>query len=318
MNLINRQQSNGTLRDGPVHVETNASFNNYTKVATWQFSFYAIFHAFGASEFYPYDSWLLNLTTSSPILSMAKLNNISGDLLSSDAPGWDTTLGSCSQTSGNLVSGGLSYCFHLDRDSLNVSILLRRAAFQTLPIRYMPIVMFLILGASVLIPQDDLASKTTVYTSLIFFVGALLLNISSSLPPRSFAFSFAEAALYNILFLAAAFLVESIFEKILPVTDFYVDNRFNRFRHFYLIPLMRVALLAITFLTVYSYTNGYQGITRYYSWVDMSFFETFFLPVSASSLWIIIGVILSILSAKDEFRKDFRRAKRLVLLSFRN
>lgn len=121
-----------------VHQEKNGTLVD-DGIGSWVFDFSIRAHAFGASEFYPYDSWMFNLTLSTPLLHEANSTNFSGFVNPRGLPGWN-------------IEGAETFRlthFNYD-DSATVTVVLRRAGWQIAPMLVIPPILLLMLGMTLL------------------------------------------------------------------------------------------------------------------------------------------------------------------------
>jgi hypothetical protein len=72
LNLVNYHSG----REDSANEETNGTCANVACTdAYWNFNFFLRFHGFGLTDMYPYDSWMFNLTLTTPLLFAANVNN---------------------------------------------------------------------------------------------------------------------------------------------------------------------------------------------------------------------------------------------------
>lgn len=238
------------------------------------FDFSVRFRGLGAGDFYPYDKWMFNLTLDTPLLFLANKTNLDVSARSY-AYGWEMSWAPISRL-GQSSWGPVV-----------ITIVLQRAGWTVLPIRFIPILLYFVLGLIALIPADDLSSKRTVVTAVIFFILTSILSLGPNLPPRLYGLSFAEIAFYYLLVLAAEYLTESILEKrIIPRTRKHVQKE-ERLYAMHLFPV------AVTFFLAYLYTGSFGLLAKVYPWSTLPFFETFVLPPVA----VLLGTVLDELLA---------------------
>jgi hypothetical protein len=267
------------LRDvatgGAAHRETNGRciYEDCT-AAGWFFDFSVRFRGLGAGDFYPYDKWMFNLTLNTPLLSLANKTNLDMSA-GSNAYGWEiagTPIRELGQSSWGPVV---------------MTIVLQRAGWTVFPIRFIPILLFIVLGLLVLIPADDLSSKTTVVTAVIFFILTSILGFGPSLPPRLYGLSFAEIDFYYLLLLAAVYLAESILEKrIIPRTRKHTQKEDRRYA-------MHLFPVAVTAFLAYSYTGSFGHLAKVYPWSALPIIETFALPPVAVAVGTVVDELLT-------------------------
>lgn len=256
------QEKNGTLEDGGI--------------GRWVFDFSIRAHAYGASEFYPYDSWMFNLTLSTPLLHEANSTNFSGFVNPSRGiPGW------------NFEGAETFRLTHFSYDdSATVTIVLRRAGWQTVHVQVIPLILLLMLGMTVLIPSKDLSTKATVYTSVIFFVAALLFNLKDFVSPLRSGLSFAETSFYCLFIFASMFLVFAVIENVYTVKEgmLYLPSARGRIA---LQILMRLLILTFVWYILYSFVSSYQNMASPYWWVSFPMFDTLFVPALSVGLGVL-------------------------------
>lgn len=259
------QEKNGTLVDDGIE--------------RWVFDFSIRAHAFGASEFYPYDSWMFNLTLSTPLLHEASNTNFSGFVSPSHGiPGW------------NFEGAETFRLTHSNYDdSATVTIVLRRAGWQTAHVQLIPPILLLMLGMTVLIPSKDLSTKATVYTSVIFFVAALLFNLKDFVSPLRSGLSFAETSFYCLFVFASMFLGFAVIENVCTVKEgmLYLPSAKGRIA---LQILVRLSLLTFVWCVLYSFVSSYQIMASPYWWVSFPMTDTLFVPALSVGLGILVSI----------------------------
>jgi hypothetical protein len=262
-----------TATGGSAQRETNGEciYQDCT-AAGWFFDFSVRFRGLGAGDFYPYDRWMFNLTLDTPLLFLANKTNLDMSARSS-AYGWE-------------IEGAPT--MRLAQSNLVViTMILQRAGWTVFPIRSIPILLFFVLGLVALIPSDDLSSKTTVVTAVIFFILTSILSFGPSLPPRSYGLSFAEIVYYYLLLLAAVCLAESILEKrIIPRTRRRGERSDRLFA-------MQMFIVATAFLLVYLYTASFAHLAAIYPWSWLPPLETFILPLAAITCGTLLDTLLA-------------------------
>jgi len=246
----------------------------------WNFHLYARFTASGVTDFYPYDAWKLNITLTSLVLNEANTTNT--DIgARSYVPGW------------GLIAGPATHIVNTGWGVITVPMTLQRASWSTTPIRYVPIFLFLVLGLTALIPADDLASKTTVVTSVIFFIAASIFSLGPSLPPRFYGPSFAETVFFYLLMLAAVYLGESILEnraigQVKKAGKIHVLIQFA----------LQVTVLGLAINWILTYTGSFISLaSSAYPWSAPDLLETRYLPIVSVALGTLMNIGLRL--AKD-------------------
>lgn len=255
------------------HEETNGTCANQAcSAANWYFNFFVRFRGRGAGDFYPYDSWMFNITLETPLMFSAKNTNTEIHV-ASYAYGWEIK----GTPATRLVEGPWG--------SDVITVVLQRAGWTVFPIRFVPIVLFLILGLTALIPAKDLSSKTTVITAVIFFILAFVLNLGPILPRRFYGLSFAEFVFYYLLLLASAYLGESILEN-----RIFAQKRGGKSETGLVI--MQVFMVLLAFGLIFSYTSSFGSLTSTYWWSGPDIFETRYYPVAAVAAGTLLNVLL--------------------------
>jgi hypothetical protein len=272
-----------------VHQEKNGTLLD-ERIGSWRFDFSFRAHAFGATEFYPYDSWMFNLTLTTPLLSDANSTNLHVVATSWGVPGWTLRL---------ISSAGADVFRVVKNPSLNwksvvVTFVLERAYWQTVSVRFVPVILMMILGVSVLIPPADLSSKATVYTSIIFFIGAFLFTLANNLSPYRSGLLFGETVFYNLFFLASAYLTYAVLENILVSKQgvLYLGKGEKSKR---ITDALRIAmylvLLGLVWTIPLSILMSYNEMASRYSWVNLPVFETWLLPGVLMSWAIVVNLV---------------------------
>jgi hypothetical protein len=263
------------------------------------FNFNVRAHAFGRTEFYPYDSWMFNLTLSTPVLNDVNSTNLYAALNPLGFSGW--TLREVSFGGANvfrIVRGG-----YPKWNSVVVTFVLDRASWQTTWVRSIPLILLLILGVSVVIPPVDLPSKATVYTSVIIFIGALLFNVASSISPIRFALSFAEVVFYYLFIAASLYLMSAVIENALFSRESVLNLGTGKRGRMYtsvLRLLLYVFLLGFVCVVPFLYTVSYQELAASYWWVVLPLWETWLVPALCASS----GIVVNLIGAALEFRRN--------------
>jgi hypothetical protein len=256
-----------------------------SRIGRWETEFSVRAHAFGASELYPYDSWMFNLTLSTPLLHYANETNFYGNVQPSARPGWDI----------QTVSFGNAGPFRLTHtnydDSATVTIVLKRADWQTMPVRLIPMILLLILGVTVLIPPEDLSSKATVCTSVMFFVAALLFNLKDLISPLRFGLSYVEALLYYLILSASFFLLLAIGENLTTKEGSILYRRSKRGKEVVQL-IMRLTTMAVVLTSLSVFVTSYEMTASRYSWIYLPVVETRLAPVLAATSGIFLTMVV--------------------------
>jgi hypothetical protein len=261
------------------HQDRNGTYQDARNTtAGWQFNFTKRFHGFGAIEFYPYDSWMFNITFDSPILYYANTTNL-GVYVQPYLPGWNI-YAFCSSgvpyPCPRLVSGNWG------NSHVTLTFVIGRAAWQISATRSLPIILFLILGMSLIVDPSDLNTKVSIYAPIIIFIATYLFSLSSSLPVRTFAPSFAENVLYNLLLISSVFLAESIAEKLVAENERTPAGEAWRV-------VFQVLLFTALALIIANYVDSYDALLRTYFWVQIPALETLNLPLAVVLAPIIVN-----------------------------
>jgi len=268
---------NNILSDLPVYLQQNSTYpiaSNHS-ITDWLFSNTTRIHAFGAVEFYPYDSWLFNLTIYTPLFPPSRL---AAEFDTAPLPGW---IAQCLPST--------SSCFTISANTVVVSFVVNRADWQSLPVRALPLVLLFVLSVSMIEMPRAVTDKVTIITSVIVFVALFLFNLSGNLPPRTFASTYAESLLFDILLIASVLLVEAIIEARVNLiyelrqTDFFVRGCIRTS-----IQLLTMSLIVVIILWPHYF--AYQGYLNEFNWVNI--------PIADSLLCFIIpfiGIIVDLL-----------------------
>jgi hypothetical protein len=265
-----------------VHYDINGTSID-SRIGRWKTEFSVRAHAFGASELYPYDSWMFNLTLSTPLLHYANETNFYGSVQPPARPGWDI----------QTVSSGHAGPFRLTHinygDGATVTIVLKRADWQTMPVRLIPMILLLILGVTVLIPPEDLSSKATVCTSVMFFVAALLFNLKDLISPLRFGLSYVEALLYYLILSASFFLLLAIGENLTTKEGSMLYRRSKKGQESVQL-IMRVITMAVVLTSLSVFVTSYEMTASRYWWICLPLVETRLAPVLAATSGILLTV----------------------------
>ena len=152
---------------------------------------------FGPREFYPHDSYLLNISFVFEDGGLAEAGLIGVDV-------------SCAEWTWRVRSS-----FEFTRGSpqaiVMVRIVVERITSFFTPYYVALFTSSVLLGASLLLGPDALASRLALYLSLIFSIMSLLGQVSS-VAPEERAFSLAEYMLIDVCVATSLLCVESVFE----------------------------------------------------------------------------------------------------------
>jgi hypothetical protein len=276
-----------------IHQEKNGTLLDHT-IGSWVFNFYVRAHAFGRTEFYPYDSWMFNLTLSTPLLFAANKTNFHGVVNPLPGiPGWNVDTGPFA----GAESFRLTHVLY--EHGTTVTIVLRRAGWQIFPEQLISFVLLLVLGVSLLIPSEDLSSKLTAHTSVIFFIAALLFTLAGLLSPRRFGFSFVEISFYYLFSLASLYLMFAVIEDVCTSKNGILYIRRERYRCALQIP-GRVCILALVWVVPYWYVLSYQRAASSYWWINFPLSDTVLIPGFFGSIWILTSLIVLIYNSRKE------------------
>jgi hypothetical protein len=181
-------------------------------------------------------------------------------------------------------------------------ILSRVPAGTLVPAAYVPWILWFLLGVTVLIPPDDLASKATIYTSIIFLLAGLL--FAKVLSFQSTGASYVENTLYYILFLTAIYVFEAIFERLLCTRKPSIKWSVVRLTVELCIVIGTVEALSIQY-------TSFSSLLTFYWWVAFPISQTLYIPAilvcwaTVANAGVIIYRILKKPTVKlVEFRVD--------------
>jgi len=152
---------------------------------------------FGPKELYPHDSYLLNLSFVFD----------DGGFASPELIGLDI---SCADWAWR-AEGSLELRRASPQAAVVIRIILRRITSLLTPYYVVLFTSSILLGASLLIGPDALASRLALYLSLLFSVMSLLGQVSST-APEGRAFSLAEYVLIDVCVATSLLCVESVLE----------------------------------------------------------------------------------------------------------
>jgi len=145
------------------------------------------------------------------------------------------------------------------------------------------------MGVSVLIPPDDLASKTTVYTSIIFFLGGLLFTRVLSF--QSSGVSYVENTLYYILFLTSLYLSAAVFERLLSSREQSVARTALRAVIEIIYAAVAIELLSRQYAT-------FTSLLKTFWWVNFPIFQTLYIPAILVSWGTAVNICLIVIEIK--------------------
>jgi hypothetical protein len=280
---------------GSAHKDVNGTCLNAACTAgSWTYNFFARFYGSGAIDFFPYDAWMFNITLDSPVPSIANNTNTQAYVSGYGLNSWVIT--SWSSSGVNVKEGW---------GSITLQVVLGRASWATEPIRYVPLVLFLILGLSTVIPHEDLGSKATICSAVIIFIAASMFSLGSNLPPRLYGLSFVEATYLYLLLVSVVFLLEFIFENRIGAGIADLSKRHKELGAIHTENLkiltiivclaMQLIVVGISIYWIASYTGFFQNLAaKNYPWSMPNRTETQFLPFAAVSVGLILNLGISI------------------------
>ena len=157
------------------------------------------FRLFGLSEFYPYDSYLLNLTFEMPeFLQLANETNTDVAVYCW-MPDWQLRDDSPKIAHRNGIL------------NLIVSRVMYREKWVTLPFEWIIFCSFLLLGASLFLSPKEIQHRLVVYLTLFVFTMTLFNTVGPIIPTRTYWLSLTE---FYILFIVSGTSLFSIFSII--------------------------------------------------------------------------------------------------------
>ena len=239
--------------------------------ARWTWNNASVFHSLGSTDFYPYDSWLFSITLSSPFLYGNGLNstNTYFDFRSY-------------LTDWNYVCP--NGCFVYSYQTITTTfVLTRNPAGLLVPAAYVPWILWFLLGITVLIPPDDLANKTTVCVSIIFFLGGLL--FARVLSFQSTGSSYVENTLYLILLLTSIYVLEAIFERIMSGREQSTTRSVAR------IGVELFLIVATIQILEMQYTH-FSTLLKTYWWVTFPVIPTLYIPAVVVAWATVVNVCM--------------------------
>jgi hypothetical protein len=252
---------------------SNGTYLNKDKtIASWTYNIAAKLEGLGSNDFYPYDSWLFSVTLSSPFLSSDEINSTNTYMkFQNFLTDW-----------GHDCPYG---CFvpSYQNSMVTTFVLSRPPGGAFVPAAYVPWILWFILGIAVLIPPDDLATKSTLYTSIIFFLGGLLFTRVLSF--QSSGSSYVENSLYYVLFLTSIYLLEAIFEKLL-------GSRGQTPRKNILRIVLELGFIIGAFELLSRQYVTFSELLMTYWWVTFPIIQTLYIPVFLLSWATVVNVCL--------------------------
>jgi hypothetical protein len=251
------------------YTSTGQYLDQNKTMARWTWTNASTFHGVGSNDFYPYDAWLFTITVFSPFLYGDGLNSTNTYLdLRNYLTGWNY----------NCPQGCFSYSYH----SMVITFVLSRFPGGSLvPAAYVPWILWFLLGVTVLIPPDDLASKATIYTSIIFFLAGLL--FARVLSFQSTGESYVENTLYYILFLTSIYVFEAIFERLLCLRKRSIKWSAIRIT-------VELCITIITAETLSVQYTSFSSLVRSYWWVTFPVNQTLYIPAILVSWATVVNV----------------------------
>jgi hypothetical protein len=292
---------------GSAHKDVNGTCLNAACTAgSWTYNFFARFYGSGAIDFFPYDAWMFNITLDSPVLSIADNMNTQAYVSGYGLNSWVIT--SWSHSGVNVREGW---------GTITLQVVLGRASWATEPIRYVPLVLFLILGLSTVIPHEDLGSKATICSAVIIFIAASMFSLGSNLPPRLYGLSFVEATYLYLLLVSVVFLLEFIFENRIGAGIANLSKRYNehgstiharenlKILTIIVCLAMQLIVVGISIYWIASYTGSFQNLAaKNYPWSMLNRAETQFLPFAAVSVGFILNLGMTVIARIWRWRKE--------------
>ena len=226
---------------------------NETTLVTFVNQTTAEFRLLGLAEFYPYDSYLLNLTFSFPDNGFANNNNTSVEM--------------------NFPLWGL-YGWRIDTEIIRIThegdfvkirsaTRMTRSSYVIEPLRFILWIMFGVLGTSFLISPKNLSIRLTLYIAVLLFSISFFFQSSAMAPPRYGSLSLLENLILDLLLAASVFLMFSVAEKV-AIYDYKT------------VPEIRGALsietagVIITAFYIFRHFDAYVNLAEsHFSWVTI-------------------------------------------------
>lgn len=201
----------------------------------------AVFRLFGLKEFYPFDSYLLNLTFTLPNFGLITENNTELVMYLGEDYGWGS------------VSFGVIWDGEMARVSSHLEFTRGSGTSATASIMSVLICSFLLLGSTTLISPERLEYRLTICLTLFIF------SISYSSAMKVDGLSLGESLINSLLFGTGLFAVVSIIERALievkprlSVSHYVLDGLF--------------LITTATSLTAGSSLSSFASMVKVYPW----------------------------------------------------
>lgn len=227
---------------------------NETTLVTFVNETTARFWLIGISEFYPYDSYLLNLTFTFADDGLANENNTSVEM---NFPWW--------RFFGWEIETTTAIKREIDFAKIVSTATLSRSSWSLTPYRFILLIMFAVLGVSFLINPKDLQSRLTIYIAVLLFSITFFFQITSTAPPRGGSLCLLESLILGLLLGASAFLLLSVTEKV-GICDYKI------------LPEVRgtflIETIAVIFVAFYMLGNFNAYVTAaevHFPWVEIPY-----------------------------------------------
>ena len=259
------------------------------------------FPIFGISEFYPFDSYFLNLTFSfqdDGQITNDTTVNMECRILYGQTTGWH--VGDYSNVTVSRSSEQPETVY------INRQIVLRRTGWSTFPIMLILQFGFLVLGSVVLIKPSDLRVKAAIYLAMFVFFSTFYFNFLANVPKR-YSLSIGENM---ILLLISGTALSLIFGIIQHKTSQYSES-FKRTPSRQLIMLifnqsMALAPVLLVSITLHTLFQSARGLFELYFWIDIpTGLESYY--IASLMIFWIFGLMESVLLFYSHYIKKEER-----------
>jgi len=267
------------------------------------------FPIFGISEFYPFDSYFLNLTFSfeddGQITNDTPVNTESRILLG--------------QTTGWYVDKYSNVTILRSSDNprwvyINQQIVLKRTGWSTFPIMVILQFGFLVLGSVVLVKAGDLRAKAAIYLAMFVFFSTFYFNVLANVPKR-YSLSIGENMILLLISGTALSLIFSIIQyKFSQYLELFGRTASRQLIVLIFNQLMALAPVFWSALHLHTLFQSARGLFGLYFWINIPTELEFYYVISLMIFWIF-GLVISVLvfyseyTKKEENEKDVGKAE---------
>lgn len=274
-------------------VQSETQTINQTNFATFVNQSKTKFWLIGLAEFYPYDSYLLNLTFMFADNGLANDNNTSVEM---NFPWWHFY--------GWKIETAPTRITHVgDFVEITSTATIARSSWSIEPFRNILWIMFLVIGISYLISPKNLQARLSIYISILLFSITFFFQTATTAPPRIASLSLLEKLTLHLLLATSAFLLLSVLERV----AIFEYKTYPKVRGALVFETFGVLIVAFVILIEF---NSYVIVAeRYFSWVDIPHLD-YLLVFSLS-----FGLLLKCFHYVSRYIKERRSKSRIQTLN---